>query len=95
MPAPGLDVRDLLSIFKIDRPVMALVLFIKIMCGHEDGPALFLDGVQDARDGVAGFNVNGIERFIEQKKVRILAQRAGDQDPLLLPAGKFVDLSVF
>ena len=42
----------------------------------------------------AAFDVEAVERFVEEKDVSFLSERAGDVSSLLLAAGELVDLAI-
>ncbi len=61
-----------------------------IMTHQDDGEAVVpVESMDQIHDLTAGRAVQVAGRFIGQKKFRILDERAGDGNPLLLPSGQF------
>lgn len=58
-------------------------------------PDSAVDGAQHIEDGAAGFLVDGAGGLVGQQKARVVGQRDGDGDSLLLAAGQRGQAAVF
>ena len=85
-----LDLVDL-SIGEMDH---ALGVFggDRIVCHHDDGHALLVQGAQEVQDLAPGVTVEVAGRFIGDDQDRIVDQRPRDRHALLLSTGEFLRL---
>ena len=65
---------------------------VQVVGRQEDGDAVTAQVVEDGQDGFLGGHVQAVERLVEQQQLRFLGQSAGQEDALLLAAGKLADL---
>ena len=64
------------------------------MGDHDDGDALVVQFLEHAHDFDAGLAVEVAGRLVGEQQRRLVHQRAGDGDALLLAAGKLVGMMV-
>ena len=66
----------------------------QIVSGDEDDATLGAKFAEQDDDGLLGLHVHAGERLVQQDQAPALGQRAGQENPLFLPAAQFADLAV-
>lgn len=90
----GRRINRYLSVAKDDDPVSALEVITQVMGNDNDARSIASEIVKPGDDLSASEPVQPGERLVEDKVVWLHRERAGDRNPGLLAAGKFVDTLV-
>jgi hypothetical protein len=64
----------------------------QIVGGDQHDAPLRTERAEQFDDGVLGLDVDAGERLVQQDDMAVLGKRAGQENALLLPAGKLADL---
>ena len=73
---------------------LVIARHVQFVGDHDDGDALVVEFLEHAHDFDARLAVEVAGRLVGQQQRRLVDQRAGDGDALLLAAGKLVGMMV-
>ena len=65
------------------------------MRGHDDRPSLPVQVAKNLPQRKSRLRIEPDGRFVEEQHARIVGQRAGNHQPLLLAAGELIDFRIF
>ncbi len=87
----GSDLIDL-PCLEEDEPVTEFRGEVHVMRGHDNGQSLLPVEIEDALQEIdLVMDVQGGRGFVEKDDLRLLGQGPGDENPLSLSAGEFID----